>query len=146
MNGRGTGRLGRALLIARCVIVGACTSGPMTGSTTLYQPARITVPELRVEPQVAAPGAPVHIRFQLVRSGDEGAPIYWTCHLVERPAAGGTLSAVSGGPAPSGSFAEIVYTPRAATSAVVSIYPSSTPGTTVGDGSGDWRSIRVDVR
>lgn len=134
------------MLIARCIAMAACTTGPTSGPPTFFQPSRITVQELSVEPAAPVPGSLVRVRFQLVRAGDDGSPVYWTCHLVERPVAGGALSATSGGPSPSGSIVELTYLPAGRTAALLSIYPSSSPGTPIGDGSGDWRSITVDVR
>lgn len=134
------------MLIARCLVLGGCTTGPLSGPPTFFQPSRITVQDLRLEPAAPSPGSPVRVSFRLVRAGDDGSPIYWTCHLVERPSAGGVLSALSGGPAASGGLVEITYLPAGPTAAILSVYPSSTPGTATGDGSGDWRSVTIEVR
>ena len=146
MRTRRTGWTGPALLIGRCVVLAGCTSGPLSGPPTYFQPSRISVQDLRVDPAVPTPGSPARVTFRLVRAGDDGSPVYWTGHLVERPSAGGSLSALSGGPLPSGALVEVTYTPAGRTAAFLSIYPSSTPGTTIGDGSGDWRSLTVEVR
>ena len=126
---------------------GGCARGvPTSASQPFLYPSRITVQDLSITPRVAAAGSPALIQFRLVRTGDDGSPIYWTTHLLERPAAGGSLSSSSGGPVSSGDTLEIVYSAAGPTVAFITLYPSSTPGTTTGDGSGDWRSFSIQVR
>jgi hypothetical protein len=125
----------------------ACAGGVPTGSSQPFlYPLRITVQDLAVDPREVQAGMQSTIRFRLVRAGDDGSPIYWTAHLVERPPAGGALSASSGGPVDSGGVVETVYETDRATVAFVTLYPSSTPGMPTGDGSGDWKSFSVRVR
>jgi hypothetical protein len=99
-----------------------------------------------VTPDMGVPGSPSTIRFRLVRSGDAGTPIFWTAYLMEAPTRGGTLSELSGGPVRSGEVVELVYVPAEATTAFVTIYPASTEAQQTGDGSGDWRSLAIEVR
>jgi hypothetical protein len=119
---------------------------PTGSSQPFLYPLRITVQDLTVDPREVQAGMRSTIRFRLVRAGDDGSPIYWTAHLVERPPAGGVLSASSGGPVDSGGVVETVYETERATQAFVTLYPSSTPGMPTGDGSGDWKSFSVQVR
>jgi hypothetical protein len=124
-----------------------CARGvPTSASQPFFYPSRITVQDLSVTPNVVAVGSPARIRFRLVRAGDDGSAIYWTAYLLERPSAGGALSATAGGPVASGDTLETVYTPAAPTVAFITLYPSSTPDKTTGDGSGDWRSFSIQVR
>jgi hypothetical protein len=131
------------------VVVGAlaaCSSqGPSGASQPFFNPDRITVQDLAVEPSPAAPGSPSQIRFRLVRTADPDAPIYWTAYFLERPDAGGRLSALSGGPVRSGAVVQLAYVPAAVTTAFVTVYPASAPGLATGDGSGDWRSFTIEV-
>jgi hypothetical protein len=141
-------RLRALLTVLTLTLLGsvACTSGTAGLGPTYFQPSRITVQDFSVQPAEPAAGVPVRIQFRLVRAGDDGSPIYWTSHLIERPAIGGTLSRFSGGPVASGSAIEIVYTTDAPTVAYVSIYPASVAGKETGDGSGDWISMPIRVR
>jgi hypothetical protein len=123
-----------------------CTSGTANVGPTFFQPARITVQDFSVEPAEPVAGVPAQIRFRLVRAGSDGAPIYWTAHLLERPEIGGKLSRAAGGPTTSGALVEIVYIANAPTLAYVSIYPASSPGAEIGDGSGDWITMPIRVR
>jgi len=104
------------------------------------------VQDFRTTPADPAAGDTVRIQFRLVRAGDDGSPIYWTSHLLERPEIGGTLSSLAGGPVASGALVEMVYTATAPTVAYVSIYPASVPGAQIGDGSGDWISMPIRLR
>ena len=124
----------------------ACSAQLPTGAgQPFFNPDRITVQDLAVEPQPAVAGAPSRIRFRLVRTADAGTPIYWTAYVLERPDASGRLSTLSGGPVASGSIVELAYTAPRATTAFVTVYPSSTAGTPNGDGTGDWRSFSIEV-
>jgi hypothetical protein len=134
----------RALALAG-LFSSACANGPASSAPTFFQPSRITVQELTVEPAVPRAGAPIVVRFRLVRAGDAGAPVYWTAHVLETPPAGGALTRSSGGPVASGEWAEVVYAPAGPTAAVLTLYPSSSPGTAIGDGTGDWRTVRIEV-
>jgi hypothetical protein len=136
----------RIFTVLAALIAVACTSGMTSVGPTYFQPSRITVQDLIVEPAVGTAGQPVHIRFRLVRAGDDGAPIYWTSHLLERPAVGGALARLSGGPLRSGASIDLVYAPTEPTLAYVSIYPASTADAVIGDGSGDWVSLPISVR
>jgi len=128
------------------LVQAACSGqGPAGASQPFFNPDRITVQDLALEPRAPVPGAASPIRFRLVRTGGAGAPIYWTAYFLERPDAGGRLSAVSGGPVASGALVELAYVPAGATTAFVTLYPSSTPGTPTGDGTGDWRSFTIEV-
>jgi hypothetical protein len=137
-------RLGIAVIAAG---LAACTGTVPTGTgRPLFFPSRISVQDLALLPETTTAGAATRIRFKLVRAGDDGEPIYWATHFLETPSAGGTLSAVSGGPVASGDVVEIVYRPAEATTAFVTLYPGSTPGLATGDGSGDWHSFAIEVR
>ena len=137
----------RALLTVLTLVGSvACTSGTASLGPTYFQPARITVQDFSIQPAEPAAGVPVRIQFRLVRAGDDGSPIYWTSHLIERPDIGGTLSRFAGGPVSSGAPIEIVYTTGAPTLAYISIYPASIAGKETGDGSGDWMSMPIRVR
>jgi hypothetical protein len=140
-------RLQRFAALALVPILTAACSGqtPAGVSQPFLNPERITIQDLLIAPSPAASGAPTRIRFRLVRNGDVNAPIYWSAHLFEQPAVGGKLSDVSGGPIVSGGNVELTYLAGAATTAIVSLYPSSTAGASTGDGSGDWRSITIVV-
>jgi hypothetical protein len=136
-----------AAVAASALLAAACAAGVPTGaSQPFFHPSRITVQDVKVTPDVAPVGASATIQFRLVRAADEGQPIFWTAHVLERPLAGGTLSALAGGPLKSGGGVDLVYTPAGPTQAVITIYPSSTSGTLTGDGSGDWRAISIEAR
>jgi hypothetical protein len=137
----------RLLLFGLLLSAGACSSVPPSGTNQpLFLLSRISVQNLAVVPTTGVPGAPVDIRFSLVRSGDDGSPIYWTAYFMESPARGGALSRTSGGPLASGAVVDLIYTPADSTTAFVTIYPSSSPGQKNGDGSGDWQSFTIPVR
>ena len=133
-------------VLAAAVLAGCAGAVPTGSSQPFLYPSRITVQDLDVVPDVVEAGMQGTIRFRVVRAGDDGSPIYWTAHLVERPPAGGRLAVASGGPVASGAAIETVYATAGATVAFITLYPSSTPGTPTGDGSGDWRSFSVQVR
>jgi hypothetical protein len=138
-------RLLTAAAVLACLV--ACSRSLPTGAAQpLFYLSRVTVQDLTVDPATATAGETTRIRFALVRAGgDAGAPLYWTAYFMESPAAGGAVSLTSGGPVASGDPVEIVYTPKAATTALFTIYPSSSPNTKTGDGTGDWRSFAVTV-
>jgi hypothetical protein len=139
-------RLRRAAVLGLALALGACSGGGPTGARQpFFAFSRIHVQDLIVTPSPSVPGVPTRIRFRLVRSGDLEAPIYWASHLLERPAAGGSLSATSGGPIASGTEIALEYAVGTATTAVITLYPASIGGVATGDGSGDWRSFTVEV-
>lgn len=137
-------RLAGLLLCLGCI--GACSGVPSSGTNQpLFLLSRISVQDLAVVPGTGIPGATTHIRFRLVRSGDDGSPIYWTSYFMEAPARGGALSRSSGGPVASGSTVDIEYTPTGPTTAFLTVYPASKAGQKTGDGSGDWQSFTIPV-
>jgi hypothetical protein len=139
-------RLRRLFVISTLFSTAACTPGTALLGPTYFQPSRITVQDFTVTPAEPKAGELVRIQFRLVRAGDDGSPLFWTSHLVERPEIEGTLSNVAGGPVTSGTEIEILYTPSAATMAYLSIYPASVAGAKTGDGSGDWISMPIRVQ
>ena len=140
-----SGRARRAAVVAASLAVASCGGSPVAPRLPLFSPSRIVVQEIVISPEVAASGAPVHIRFRLVRTSGGDEPIYWTSSLVERPRAGGVLEQGSGGPLLSGEAAEIVYRPAGATTAAITVFPASAEGRPLGDGSGDWSSVSIPV-
>jgi len=135
------------MVVLAAAALSHCKGALPTGARQpLFLPSRITVQEVSVEPATVAPGAAAVIRFKLVRGSDDGSPIYWTSYLLERPGGGGALSATSGGPVASGGAVEIVYRPTEKTTAFLTLYPSSSPGTPTGDGTGDWEALTIPVQ